>query len=116
MTIARKLELLVIEDDYAGEVGFGESAESLRTAEGADVVIYVKSFAKLIAPALRIGTIVAPARYAAALKSALLGLDPFVSTLTQRALAWCLTAPAFNAHLTALTTALARRAHALDRT
>src|SRR2546422_6676137 len=44
------------------------------------------------------------------------GLDPFVSTVTQRALAACLTAPAFDTHLKALTAALARRAHALDRT
>src|SRR2546422_2099376 len=43
------------------------------------------------------------------------GLDPFVSTVTQRALATCLTAPAFDTHLKALTAALARRAHALDR-
>src|SRR5207253_1230770 len=42
--------------------------------------------------------------------------DPFVSTVTQRALAACLTAPAFDTHLKALTAALARRAHALDRT
>jgi len=116
LAVARRLQLLVIEDDYAAELAFGESPESLRTAEGADVVIYVKSFAKLIAPALRIGAIVAPARYAVALKSALHGLDPFVSTVTQRALAACLTAPAFDTHLKALTAALARRADALDRT
>jgi DNA-binding transcriptional MocR family regulator len=114
LAVARRLQLLVIEDDYAAELAFRESPRPLRTAECAEVVIYVKSFAKVLAPSLRIGAIVAPARYAAALKSALHGLDPYVSTVAQRALAACLSAPAFSAHLKALTAALARRARALD--
>src|SRR2546425_3215021 len=53
LAVARKYQLPIIEDDFAGEVGFEGPAPPLRDADSADTVIYLKSFAKLIAPALR---------------------------------------------------------------
>ena len=115
MALARKYQLPIVEDDFAGEVGFSAPSPPLRNADGSETVIYLKSFAKLIAPALRVGILVAPARYAAAFRRIQHGLDPFVPAITQRALAFCLTSPRFEEHLTALRAALAERWAALDR-
>jgi 2-aminoadipate transaminase len=114
VAVARKYQLPIVEDDFAGEVGFAGPAPPLRDADSADTVIYLKSFAKLIAPALRIGVLVAPARYAAVFRRIQHGLDPFVPAIVQRALAHCLTSPRFDEHLRALRTSLAERWAALD--
>lgn len=115
VTLARKYQLPVVEDDYAGELAFQAVSPPLRSVEDADVVIYLKSFAKLIAPALRVGIVVTPMRYAKAFSSVKHGLDPFVSAIAQRALAECLTDPDFEVHLRSLTAALSERARALGR-
>ena len=115
LTLARKYQLPVVEDDFAAELAFRAMAAPLRVADGAQVVIYLKSFAKLIAPALRIGIMVAPTRYARVFRNVRHGLDPFVSAIAQRALAECLNSREFEDHVRTLTASLGQRWQALDR-
>ena len=115
IALACKFQLPIVEDDFAAETAFRTISPPLRVADGAEVVIYVKSFAKLIAPALRIGVLVAPTRYGKAFRSVKHGLDPFVSAIAQRALAECLSAAGFEAHIRSLTTALSERWRVLEQ-
>ena len=109
ITLARKLHLVVVEDDFASELAFETPPLPLRSASGADVVIHLKSFAKLLAPALRVGAIVAPTQFGGVLRAAKHGLDPFVSALSQRVLADCLADAEFEPHLRALAAELRGR-------
>ncbi len=109
VALAHKLHLVVVEDDFASELAFDAPPPPLRTAAGGDVVIHLKSFAKLLAPALRVGAIVAPAQFGAVLRGAKHGLDPFVSALSQRVLADCLADPGFEPHVRRLAAELHQR-------
>ena len=114
LEMARKFQLPIVEDDYAGDLAFGPPLPPLQS-DGPESVIYLKSFAKLIAPAFRVGVMVAPSRYAAAFYSVRNGLDPFASAITQRALVECLRSDAFAGHLRVLTFALEERWRAMER-
>jgi DNA-binding transcriptional MocR family regulator len=60
--LARKHELLVLEDDPYGLVRFaGEAQPTLFELEGGEHVMYSSSFSKTIAPGLRVGYFVLPA-------------------------------------------------------
>src|SRR2546423_14165517 len=113
--IARRLHVPIVEDDFASELAFGPAPAPLHAADGEDVVIYLKSFAKLLAPGLRVGIIVAPTRYEPILRATKHGLDPFVSALAQRVVAACLTSDEFDRHLKRLAQELAARAGTLGR-
>ena len=115
LAMAKKFQLPIVEDDYAGDLAFGTPLPPLQSGDGAESVIYLKSFAKLIAPAFRVGVMVAPSRYSAALTSVRNGLDPFASAITQRALAECLRSEAFAGHLRVLTFTLHDRWQAMER-
>jgi GntR family transcriptional regulator len=114
LAMARRFQLLVVEDDFASELAFGAPLPSLHTGTDADVVIYLKSFSKLIAPALRVSIMLVPSRYAPALCQAQHGLDPFVSALAQRVVAACLMDEGFEEHLRSMTAALQERWVALS--
>lgn len=114
LAIAHKFQLPVVEDDFGSDVTFGAPLPPLRTHEGAEVVIHLKSFAKLIAPALRVGVIVAPTRYARVFSNVKHGLDPFVSAIAQRTLAECLTSADLHRHLRSMTRALEQRWRRLE--
>jgi 2-aminoadipate transaminase len=60
--IARKHELLVLEDDPYGLVRFeGEPEPSLLALEGGEHVVYTSSFSKTVAPGARVGYFILPA-------------------------------------------------------
>lgn len=60
LDIAREADLLIVEDDPYGLLGFsGEPLRALR-ADEADGVIYLGSFSKTFAPGFRVGWVVAP--------------------------------------------------------
>lgn len=109
LEMARRLHLLVVEDDVAAELGFDTPPPPLRTGDGADVVLYLKSFSKLLAPAVRLGLIVAPACYDRPIREAKHGLDPFVSTLAQNIVAQCLRSRGFDRHRRSLAAELKGR-------
>jgi 2-aminoadipate transaminase len=59
--LARKRELLVLEDDPYGLVRFeGEAAPTLFELDGGEHVVYSSSFSKTVAPGLRVGYFVLP--------------------------------------------------------
>jgi GntR family transcriptional regulator/MocR family aminotransferase len=61
LDLARRARLAIIEDDYDHEFHFeGHPVMPLGSADRAGVVIYVGTFAKILAPGLRLGFTVAP--------------------------------------------------------
>lgn len=76
--LARKHDLLVLEDDPYGRVRFeGEAPPTLFELEGGDRVAYSSSFSKTIAPGLRVGYFVLSAKLAAALDA--LAVSTYIS-------------------------------------
>lgn len=68
--IARKHELLVIEDDPYGLIRFeGDALPTLFELEGGENVVYASSFSKTIAPGVRVGYYVMPAPLAAQIEA-----------------------------------------------
>jgi len=114
LAIAGKFQLPIVEDDFGSDLPFGRPIPPLRTPEGAAVVIHLKSFAKLVSPALRVGVIVAPTRYARVFSRVKHGLDPFVSAVAQRALAECLRSSDFHRHVVSMRHSLQLRWGTLD--
>jgi 2-aminoadipate transaminase len=99
LAVARAFDTLIVEDDFAAELAYQDAPAPLRTEEGADLVIYLKSFSKLLVPALRVAVMVAPRTHVPALEAAQHGLDPFPSAMAQSVVARCLTTPEFRQHL-----------------
>ena len=76
----------LIEDDPYSALRFeGEAAAPIKATDEADLVFYVGSFSKLIAPALRLGWIVAPAALSDRITVLRESLDLESSGLIQRA-------------------------------
>jgi len=76
----------LIEDDPYSALRFeGEAAAPIKATDEADLVFYVGSFSKLIAPALRLGWIVAPATLSDRITVLRESLDLESSGLIQRA-------------------------------
>lgn len=71
MEAARAADLVIIEDDINGHLAGAEAPLALLDP---DRVILVTSLSKSIAPGLRVGQMLAPARYGAAVQSALYAL------------------------------------------
>ena len=58
--ISQKYQIPILEDDPYGLLYYGEKQSPALKSFGADDVCYIGSFSKIIAPALRIGWIIAP--------------------------------------------------------
>jgi DNA-binding transcriptional MocR family regulator/CheY-like chemotaxis protein len=99
LALARSFDTLIVEDDAAAELAYEEIPPPLRTEEGTERVIYLKSFSKLLGQALRVAVMVAPRACAEALKAAQHGLAPVPSALAQSVVARCLPTPELRHHL-----------------
>jgi GntR family transcriptional regulator/MocR family aminotransferase len=109
MTLPRRLALLdwavrhqryIVEDDYYGEFQFGgRPLSALKSLDGADRVLYVGTFSKVLMPALRLGYLVAPAALAGVLRELMGLLAPSPSLLNQMALADFMTQGFFARHI-----------------
>lgn len=87
LTVARELDLLIVEDNPYGLLGFdGRTTDTLQGLDP-DRVIYLGTFSKVFAPGLRCGWIAAPAELASTLRrtTEIMALSP--SALAQAALA-----------------------------
>ncbi len=58
--IAEEADLLIVEDDPYGLLGFDAEPFRAMRADGADRVLYLGTFSKTIAPGLRVGWVLAP--------------------------------------------------------
>ncbi len=97
--VARRYGVPVIEDDAYGLLGFDDQpAPPMRTYEPR-WVMYVGSFSKIMAPALRTGWVVAPPEVVARLSILKQGNDLDVCNLAQRTLAEFLDHEPFSEHL-----------------
>jgi len=108
---AKRMDAVVIEDDYDGEFRYEEQpVESMQGLDTEGRVIYVGTFSRTIFPALRIGYLIAPKPLVPAFTSAKWLCDRHTATLEQETLAEFITAGAYERHLRR-----ARRVNAVRR-
>lgn len=99
---ARRHGVPVVEDDAYGLLNLeGEAPPAVRSFDPS-WVLYVGSFSKIVAPALRTGWVVAPPEVVKRLSILKQGSDLDVCTFAQRTLAAFLEREAFSAHLSEL--------------
>ena len=110
MPIGRRLELLrwaaraedryLIEDDYDSEFRYrGKPIPSLQGSDQSDRVIYIGTFSKAIAPAIRISYMVLPGRLLARYRRRCMFLSSTVSRIDQSVLNQFIRDGAFERHL-----------------
>lgn len=109
MTLARRLSLLewaathqawIVEDDYDGEFRYeGQPLATLQSLDRHHRVIYVGSFSKVLAPALRLGYLVVPSDLVEAFTLAKTNSDRHTPLLMQAVLAQFIEEGHFGRHL-----------------
>lgn len=88
LALARRERIAVVEDDYDHEFHYdGRPVLPLASRDPDGSVIYVGTFAKILAPALRVGFVVAPRAVLSALASARAALDRQGDPVLERAVA-----------------------------
>jgi DNA-binding transcriptional MocR family regulator len=115
LELARREELLIVEDDVYRELVFdGEAPPALRALDPAAPVIRLGSFSKSLAPGLRLGWIDAPAALRERLAAyGTLESGGCVSQFSAHVAEALLAAGAYGAHVAALRHAYASRRDAL---
>lgn len=83
--VAKKCNLLILEDDPYGEIRFkGEPVPTLKSMDDAGIVLYVGSYSKILSAGLRIGYIYADDRYGVPLASVKNNMDGEVPLYNQK--------------------------------
>ncbi|WP_285113440.1 PLP-dependent aminotransferase family protein [Leifsonia sp. fls2-241-R2A-40a] len=107
---AARHDAVVIEDDYDSEYRFGARAlDPLQRLDADGRVVYVGTFSKTMAPALRLGFLVAPPALLPALRNAKRLTDWHNDVVTQRAMARFLDTGGFARHVRVATRAYEER-------
>ena len=125
MSLSRRLSLLewarqhnayILEDDYDSEYRFaGRPLPTLHGLDSAERVIYIGTFSKVLAPALRVGYLVLPPRLVKPFLTVRQLPDFHMPVLEQAALADFITEGHFTRHLRRMRTHYAQeRARLLD--
>jgi DNA-binding transcriptional MocR family regulator len=110
LAIAREFGCFVIEDDWVRDLDLdGPTGPPLAADDDHGHVISIRSLSKAGAPGLRIAAVSGRGPVLQRLISARLGADFFVAPLMQAVAAELLTSPAWQRHLTAVRSTLARR-------
>jgi GntR family transcriptional regulator/MocR family aminotransferase len=97
---ARRMDTLVVEDDYDGEYRYED--QSLQSLQGLDTegrVIYIGTFSRTVFSALRIGYIIVPKPFISVFTSAKWLCDRHTATLEQETLAEFITSGLYERHL-----------------
>jgi 2-aminoadipate transaminase len=105
---------LVVEDDAYADLRFDGHSPRPLLAEAPERVFHVGTFSKTLCPGLRVGWLVAPARYRRAARQAKQRYDLQTSGLSQRLIEGYLEEQSFDERLTWLRTYYARRAERLS--
>jgi DNA-binding transcriptional MocR family regulator len=115
LELASREELVLVEDDVYRELAFdGPAAAALRALDPEAPVVRLGSFAKTLAPGLRLGWIDAPAHLREMLAAdGVLESGGCVSQFSAHVVAALLAAGAYGAHVAALRLAYASRRDAL---
>lgn len=92
---------LIIEDDYDGEFRYDRQPVSALQGMAPDSVAYAGTASKTLAPALRLGWMVLPARLASAITGAKHYADAHTASLGQLVLAELITTHAYDRHVRA---------------
>jgi len=95
----RQRGCMLVEDDYDGEFRFEGAPIGAMRELAPDAVIYLGSFSKILAPALRLGFAVVPPALAPAWAEAKQYADVHTDALSQRTLAAFITSGAFERHI-----------------
>ncbi|HBW16765.1 MAG TPA: GntR family transcriptional regulator [Desulfovibrio sp.] len=96
---AREAECLIVEDDYDGEFRHEGSPVGTLHELAPESVVYLGSFSKVLAPALRLGFAILPARLLAAWHREKLYSDVHTDALSQHALASFIGSGALERHI-----------------
>jgi GntR family transcriptional regulator / MocR family aminotransferase len=99
LTWACEVDGLVIEDDYDAEFRYDRRPVGALQGLDPERVVYAGSASKSLAPALRLGWLVAPRHWTRALAEVRWGVDLGVSSVDQLALAEMLRSGALDRHL-----------------
>ena len=106
----------IIEDDPYAPLRFrGDAAPPIKAYDEDGMVFYLGSFSKMLAPALRLGWMVAPAEHMARITTIRESLDLESSTLYQRAVAEFMGRGLLESHLKRITEAHGARCDVLLR-
>lgn len=111
--LARRHGVPILEDDAYGLLDYDDDAPPPLRAQESRWVMYVGSFSKIMAPALRTGWVVAPPEVVARLSILKQGNDLDVCSLAHRTLAEFLDRAPFSAHLAHLRTEYRARRDAM---
>jgi DNA-binding transcriptional MocR family regulator len=100
LDLARVHDMLVVEDDIYGLLSFDASSPpALKSDDRGDVVLYLTSFSKMLAPGLRLGAVVPPAALLSRLVTLKGSTDLVCSPFLQLALAQYLRRGHLHPHL-----------------
>jgi GntR family transcriptional regulator/MocR family aminotransferase len=111
---AKRVDAYILEDDYDSEYRFaGRPLATLQGLDEAERVIYIGTFSKVLAPALRIGYLILPPRLVEPFVKVRRLIDFHLPILEQAALADFLAEGHFTRHLRRVRTLFAARRAAL---
>jgi GntR family transcriptional regulator / MocR family aminotransferase len=99
ISLARQLDMMIIEDDYDGSFHYGRSAVGCLQGLAPDVTVLLGSVSKTLAPALRMGWVVAPGRWLGPLMDRRRITDLAGPTLDQLAFAHLLESGSYDRHV-----------------
>ena len=112
--LAAKYQVPLIEDDPYAALRFrGEDIPPIKAHDDAGMVFYLGSFSKMLAPALRLGWLVAPAELMVRITTIRESFDLESSTLSQRAVTDFVTRGMLQPHLEAISATHGERCDAL---
>jgi GntR family transcriptional regulator/MocR family aminotransferase len=115
LSVAERHDLIVIEDDYEAESGFGDDpSPALKSIDRSGRVIYVGSLSKTFAPGLRLGYVVAPPELVRELRGLRRLMVRHPSAFIQRAFALFISLGHLDAMLRKQTLVYRQRANALQ--
>ncbi len=112
---ARRHDLFLVEDDYDSEFRFGGAPVSSLFRLDPRRAIYVGTFSKTVAPALRLGYLVLPEELLPLARRALEPMNPGMSRITQAALANFMRDGHLIRHIARMKRRYERKMHALRR-
>lgn len=114
--LAEKYDVYLIEDDYLADFDRKNTNNPLHFFDSNDYVIYLKSFSKIIFPALRIGCVVLPNRLVEGFTREKMLIDYNSNLISQKALSIYIDSGMFDKHKIQLAHLYFKKANFLDTT